>query len=159
MYILLNKTPRVKECFTFLPAPGPGNPGHEVHEEGEEGEGRGEQGVLVKELDQVVQPRIPASRESQSRQSAKLFSSRRNWDSPNTSPAGECAPLFGSGGRGKVATNRGGGRVSIPMRRHILWYSIYRIYILCAQNIPMKGKAIYKCSLFTLLPKYCSRTS
>ncbi len=29
----------------------------------------------------------------QSRQSAKLFSSRRNWDSPNPSPAGECAPL------------------------------------------------------------------
>jgi hypothetical protein len=29
---------------------------------------------------------------SQSRQSAKLFSSRRNWDSPNPSPAGECAP-------------------------------------------------------------------
>jgi hypothetical protein len=61
MYILFNKTPRVKECFTFLPAPGPGNPGHEVHEKGEEGEGRGEQGVLVEELDQVVQPRIPAT--------------------------------------------------------------------------------------------------
>ncbi len=29
---------------------------------------------------------------AQSRQSAKLFSSRRNWDSPNPSPAGECAP-------------------------------------------------------------------
>ncbi len=28
---------------------------------------------------------------SQSRQSAKLFSSRRNWDSPNPSPAGENA--------------------------------------------------------------------
>ncbi len=32
-------------------------------------------------------------RTPQSRQSAKLFSSRRNWDSPNPSPAGECAPL------------------------------------------------------------------
>jgi hypothetical protein len=30
-----------------------------------------------------------------------FFSSRRNWDSPNPSPAGECAPPpFGSGGRG-----------------------------------------------------------
>ncbi len=29
---------------------------------------------------------------SQSRQSAKLFSSRRHWDSPNPSPAGECPP-------------------------------------------------------------------
>jgi hypothetical protein len=29
---------------------------------------------------------------TQSRQSAKFFSSRRNWDSPNPSPAGECAP-------------------------------------------------------------------
>ncbi len=37
----------------------------------------------------------------QSRPSAKLFSSRRNWDSPNPSPAGECAPPpSGSGGEG-----------------------------------------------------------
>ncbi len=37
----------------------------------------------------------------QSRQSAKLFSSRRNRDSPNPSPAGGCAPSpFGSGGEG-----------------------------------------------------------
>ncbi len=28
----------------------------------------------------------------QNRQSAKLFSSSRNWDSPSPSPAGECAP-------------------------------------------------------------------
>jgi hypothetical protein len=28
--------------------------------------------------------------DTQSRQSAKFFSSRRNWDSPNPSPAGEC---------------------------------------------------------------------
>jgi hypothetical protein len=38
---------------------------------------------------------------AQSRQIAKLFFSRRNWDSPNPSPAGESAPPpFGSGGRG-----------------------------------------------------------
>ncbi len=29
-----------------------------------------------------------------------FFSSRRNWDSPNPSPAGECVPPPGSGGRG-----------------------------------------------------------
>jgi hypothetical protein len=34
----------------------------------------------------------PIKFQPQSRQSAKLFSSRRNWDSPNPSPAGECAP-------------------------------------------------------------------
>jgi hypothetical protein len=28
-----------------------------------------------------------------------FFSSRRNWDSPNPSPARECPPPFGSGGR------------------------------------------------------------
>ena len=48
------------DIITLLPAVGLGYPGHEVHEEGEEGEGRGQQRLLVKELDQVVQPRIPA---------------------------------------------------------------------------------------------------
>jgi hypothetical protein len=41
-------------------------------------------------------------------QSAKLFSSRRNWDSPNPSPAGECAPPPWFGGRGILAGERGG---------------------------------------------------
>jgi hypothetical protein len=37
-----------------------------------------------------------------------FFSSRRNWDSPNPSPAGECAPpLFGSRGRCTLAGERG----------------------------------------------------
>jgi hypothetical protein len=38
---------------------------------------------------------------AQSRQSAKLFYIRRNWDFPTPSPVGECfPPSFGSGGRG-----------------------------------------------------------
>ena len=38
-----------------------------------------------------------------------FFYSRRNWDSPNPSPAGECAPPPpGSGGRGTLAGKRGG---------------------------------------------------
>jgi hypothetical protein len=41
----------------------------------------------------------------QSRQSAKLFSSRRHWDSPNPSPTGECAPspLVPGGGAHSLA--------------------------------------------------------
>jgi hypothetical protein len=51
-----------------------------------------------------------------------FFSSRRNWDSPNPSPAGECVPpLFGSVGRGTLAGERG-GKVPIPTRGHTLWY-------------------------------------
>jgi hypothetical protein len=47
-----------------------------------------------------------------------FFSSRRNWDSPNPSPAGECAPHpLGSGGRV--------GRVPISTRGQTLWYSLY----------------------------------
>jgi hypothetical protein len=38
-----------------------------------------------------------------------FFSSRRNWDSPNPSPAGECAPSTGSGRRGTLAGERGVG--------------------------------------------------
>jgi hypothetical protein len=37
-----------------------------------------------------------------------FISSRRNWDSPHPSPAGECGPPFGSGGRGTLAGERGG---------------------------------------------------
>ncbi len=60
----------------------------------------------------------------QSRQSAKLFSRRRNWDFPNPSPAGECAPPFCSGGRDTLAGERRGGGVPIPTRGHTLWYTI-----------------------------------
>ncbi len=61
---------------------------------------------------------------AQRRQSAKLFSSRRNWDSPNPSPAGECAPPA-SGGSGTLACERGVGRVPIPTRGHTLQYFLY----------------------------------
>jgi hypothetical protein len=55
-----------------------------------------------------------------------FFSSRRNWDSPNPSTAGEwCAPPPVSGGRGTLAGERGVGRVPIPTRGHSLWYSLY----------------------------------
>jgi hypothetical protein len=65
---------------------------------------------------------------AQSRQSAKLFSSRRNWDSPNPSPAGECAPPpLWFRGEGTLAGERGGGRVPIPTRGHTLWYSVQYI--------------------------------
>ncbi len=46
---------------------------------------------------------------AQSRQSAKLFSSRRDWDSPNPSPAGECAPPpFWSRGKGHTRWRKRG---------------------------------------------------
>ncbi len=54
-----------------------------------------------------------------------FFSSRRNWDSPSPSPAGECAPPPRFWGRGKLAGERGVGRVAIPTRGHTLWYSLY----------------------------------
>jgi hypothetical protein len=59
-----------------------------------------------------------------------FFSSRRNWDSPNPSPAGEYAPPpFGTGGRGTLAGERGGGRVPIATRGHTLWYSLYTYFV------------------------------
>jgi hypothetical protein len=48
---------------------------------------------------------------AKSRQSAKLFSSRRNWDSPTPHPQARMLPPFGSGWRGTLAGERGGGRV------------------------------------------------
>jgi hypothetical protein len=73
---------------------------------------------------------------SQSRQSAELFSSRRNWDSPNPSPAGECSPPppppppVPGGGAHSLARERG-GRVTMPTRGHTLWYSL-NICTLCS---------------------------
>ncbi len=68
---------------------------------------------------------------AQSRQSAKFFSSRRNWDSHTPSPAGKRASLpLVPGGGGTLAKGRGGGEVPIPKREHPLWYSVY-ICTLC----------------------------
>jgi hypothetical protein len=57
-----------------------------------------------------------------------LFSSRRKWDYPNLSPAGEWAHFFGSGWRGTLAGERGDGRGPIPTRGHCGTV----LYVLCA---------------------------
>jgi hypothetical protein len=67
-----------------------------------------------------------AGSQPQSRESAKRFSSRWNWDSPTPLAAGECAPPpFGTGGRAHSLAAKGVGRVPIPTRGHTLWCSIY----------------------------------
>ncbi len=62
----------------------------------------------------------------QSRQSAKLFlqSSELGLPQPITGRRGLPPPLQFRG-RGTFAGERGGGRVPIPTRGHILWYSVY----------------------------------
>jgi hypothetical protein len=91
--------------------------------------------------------RIAGGMRTQSRQIAKLFSSCRNWDSPNPSPAGECAPPFGSGRRGTLAGERGGGRVPIPTSEHTLWYSAKMrsllIEQLFAKKVQIKSQRSY----------------
>jgi hypothetical protein len=58
-----------------------------------------------------------------------------DWDSPNPSPAGECAPPpLVPGGRGTLAGERWGGRVPIPTRGHTLWNSVYMYFVLCSFN-------------------------
>ncbi len=51
-----------------------------------------------------------------------FFSSRWNWDSPNPSPARECAP---------PPPERGGGQVPIPTRRHTVHCGTLYMYVLC----------------------------
>ncbi len=58
---------------------------------------------------------------AQSWQSAKLFSSRRNWDSPSPLPAGER------------------GRVPIPTRVHKLRYSLYICALWLYVYLPRRG--------------------
>jgi hypothetical protein len=65
-----------------------------------------------------------------------FFSSRQNWDSPNPSPAGECAlpPRFGSGGRGTLPGERRGGESQFQrgdihcgnLYTHFLMFFLYR---------------------------------
>ncbi len=71
-----------------------------------------------------------------------FFSSRRNWDSPNPSPAGECEPPppFGSGGRGTFAGERRVGRVPIPTRGLTLWYSLYLCTLWCTATLASCSK-------------------
>jgi hypothetical protein len=66
----------------------------------------------------------------QSEQSAKLF--LQNWDSPNPSPAGECAPPPVLGG-GVHSLAREGVGVS-QIRRGYIHYGTLYIYVLCAVN-------------------------
>jgi len=66
-----------------------------------------------------------------------MLSIRHNWDSPTPSPAGVCAPrgpLVPGGGT--LAGGRGGGGVPIRTRGQTLWYSRYRIYLLCGADVP-----------------------
>ncbi len=72
----------------------------------------------------------------QSRQSAKLFSSRRTSPTPHPQasvpPPASPPPGSASGGKGTLAGERGGGgRVPISARGHTLWYSIY-VCTLCS---------------------------
>ncbi len=60
----------------------------------------------------------------QSRQSAELFLSRRNWDSPTPHRQAVCPHSLVPKGRGTLACVRGGEGVPIPTRGHTLWYSM-----------------------------------
>jgi hypothetical protein len=85
---------------------------------------------------------------AQSRQSAKLFSCRRNWDSPSPSPARECAPfppLWYWGGGGTLAGEKGSGRVQIPTRGHTLWYSLCMYFVVYSVGSVLYTRARTQC--------------
>ncbi len=54
-----------------------------------------------------------------------LQSSELGLPQPLTHAGERAPPPFGSGMRGTLAGERGGGRVPIPRRGHGLWYSLY----------------------------------
>jgi hypothetical protein len=84
---------------------------------------------------------------AQSRQSAKLFSSRRNWDSPNPSPAGECAPPpSGSWGGAHLLAREGVGQSQFR-RGDMLCGTIY-IYVLCGWGSPNSNEGTYTVVLY-----------
>jgi hypothetical protein len=81
----------------------------------------------------------------QSTQSAKLFSIRRNWDSPSPSPAGECVP--GGGTHTLAGEGVEGPNSAIPTRGRTLLYP--GTYELCEDtkelvSFPLK---VLKCEI------------
>ncbi len=75
-----------------------------------------------------IRNRLVASSHHRVGRVQSLFSSRRNWDSPIPSPAGECVPpppppRFRGWGHTRLRA-RGGGGVPIPTRGHTLQYYI-----------------------------------
>ncbi len=67
---------------------------------------------------------------------------------PTPSQQASAPSPLGSGGRGTLAGERGGGRVPIPARGHTLWYSIcICVYVLC-----VKYCTLYKRRKLLLLP-------
>jgi hypothetical protein len=76
--------------------------------------------------------RIRRLPETQSRQSSKLFSSRRNWVSPTPLASGKCAlPPFGRGGEHTRLRERGWGS---PKADGGTFTVVLYIYKYCAQK-------------------------
>jgi hypothetical protein len=77
---------------------------------------------------------------AQSRQSAKRFSSRWNWDSPTPLAAGECAPPpFGPGGGHTRLRLKGWGSPNFNKRTYTVVLYIYK-YVLCAGQCPAASR-------------------
>ncbi len=82
-----------------------------------------------------------------------FFSSSRNWDSPNPSPADQYAPP-GSGGRGILAGERGVRRDPIPTRGQTLWYFLYIRTLWVVQISNAKEKPSAGNTVGTVVHKY-----
>ncbi len=57
-----------------------------------------------------------------------------------------CERVVWSWGRGTLAGERGVGRVPIPTREHILWYSLYKRYFV--GNAHEGGKGVMSVAFF-----------
>ncbi len=88
-----------------------------------------------------------------------FFSSRRNWDSPNPSPAGECSPLplVPGGGAHSLATEEGGGGESQFRRGDIHCGTLY-MCVLCG-TVSVKANKKMTCGSFGTLPVNCYHLS
>jgi hypothetical protein len=77
----------------------------------------------------------------QGRQSAKLYLQSSEWGLPQPlTRRQECPPppRFGSGGRGTLAGERGGGRVPIPTRGHMYTEILYIFMYFVLHTLPFQ---------------------
>ncbi len=120
-------SPTPSPAGEWAPPPGSGGKTHSLAREGM-GESQFRRGdiivVLVSRI-YVLRGLIPTSSGTHRvGRVLSFFSSRRNWDSPTPSPAGECAPPPGSGGKAHSLTREGVGSPSSDERTGT------RIYVL-----------------------------
>ncbi len=76
-----------------------------------------------------TQTLLVVTTQPQIKQSAKLYSSHRNWDSLTPHPQASVSPTFGSGGGGTLAGERRGESLSSDEETYTVVLFVYMYFV------------------------------